>query len=108
MQWPFKYVYKCTDSVFDGSATLNSRRTSIQTVQTIWTFFSDWKLNSMEMHVVSSVLSNGPQINNPISRCKETWAGDGWRAWGGGVDGDPRPTLAFQWKDRCSVLIKRA
>ena len=39
MQWPFKYVYKCTDSVFDGSATLNSRRTSIQTVQTIWIFF---------------------------------------------------------------------
>jgi hypothetical protein len=35
--------------------------------------------------VVSSVLRNGLHINTLISRCRETWAGDGWHALGGGA-----------------------
>ncbi len=58
--------------------------------------FFDWKIKSMR--VVSSVLRNGLRINALMSCCKETWAGDGWRAWGGGVAGNPRPVLDLNEK----------
>ncbi len=45
--------------------------------------------------VVSSVLGKGLHISTLISRGRKTWAGDGWRAWGGGVAGKPRPELDF-------------
>ncbi len=36
-----------------------------------------------------------------ISRGRKTWAGDGWRAWGGGMDGKPWPELDFNEKFMC-------
>ncbi len=48
--------------------------------------------------VVSSVLGNGLHINTLISRGRKTWAGDGWRAWGGRVAGKPWPELDFNEK----------
>ncbi len=45
---------------------------------------------------------NGLHINTLISRCRKTWAGDGWRAWGGGVAGKPRPVLDFNGKLLCA------
>jgi hypothetical protein len=45
--------------------------------------------------VVSSVLGDGLHISTLISRGRKTWAGDGWRAWGGGVAGKPWPELDF-------------
>jgi hypothetical protein len=39
--------------------------------------------------MVSSVLYNGPYINTPLSRCRETWAGGMAGAGGGGVAGNP-------------------
>jgi hypothetical protein len=77
---------------------LNYRQTDIQTVQTIWICF-DWKIKSMR--VVSSVLRNGLHINALMSCCKETWAGDSWRTWGGGMAGKPWPVLDLNEKILC-------
>ncbi len=66
-------AYKLTDQ----QCALNSRQKVIQTVQTM----NIGQKNSV--CVVSNVLQNGLHINNLIPRCRETWAGDGWHAWGG-------------------------
>jgi hypothetical protein len=50
-------------------------------------------LQTNSLCVVSNILSNALYINNMVSRCRETWAGDGWRAWGGGVAGEQQPAL---------------
>jgi hypothetical protein len=54
--------------------------------------------------VVSSVLGKGLHINTLISRGRKTWAGYGWRAWGGGVAGKPRPVLDFNDKFMCRSM----
>ncbi len=36
------------------------------------------------LRVVSSVLCNGLHLNTLMSRCRQTWVGDGWRVWGVG------------------------
>jgi hypothetical protein len=92
MQWPFKRVCTCTEfmivyDLIDQQSVLNSRQTDIQTVQTMDT----WPKNSLR--VVGSVLCNGLHINTLMSCCRETWAGNGWRMWGWGVAGKPRPVL---------------
>jgi hypothetical protein len=68
---------------------LNSRHTDCTDSETFWY----WTEKSA--CVVSSVLGNGLHINTLISRGRKTWAGDGWRAWGGGVSGKPWPELDF-------------
>jgi hypothetical protein len=71
---------------------LNSRHTDC-------TDFGHWTEKSA--CVVSSVLGNGLYINTLISRSRKTWAGDGCRAWGGGVAGKPWPELDFNEKFMC-------
>jgi hypothetical protein len=51
--------------------------------------------------IVSSILGKGLHINTLISRGRKTWAGDGCRAWRGGVARKPRPVLDFNGKFMC-------
>jgi hypothetical protein len=85
-----KRVYTCNGLWFDGSAV----RAEFQTYRLyrLWDFDIGPKKSAC---VVSSVLGNGLHINTLISRGRKTWAGDGWRVWGGGVAGKPWPELDF-------------
>ncbi len=73
---------------------LNSRHTDCTDFETL-------DIGPKKSVCVVSVLGNGLHINTLISRGRKTWAGDGWRAWGGGVAGKPWPELDFNEKFMC-------
>jgi hypothetical protein len=64
--------------LIDQQCVLNSRHKDIQTVQT-WTWTKKFVMCARS--AAYSVM--GLHVNTMLSRCKETWAGSAWRAWGG-------------------------
>jgi hypothetical protein len=78
---------------YDSSAARNFRQTDIY----IHGLYIPWTCDRKNsLHVVSSILHSGLYINTLLSRCKETWARDVWRMWGGGVAGSPWPVKDFK------------
>ncbi len=97
MQWPFKKYKSAPIRLFDRSAVLKFKQTDFTDNMD---FLTGNEFTSL--HVVSSVLRKGLQINTMISRCKKRGRG-AKGTHGGGMAGNPWPAL-----DSLANVLERA